>query len=367
MTPLPPLLSWPEIQMRLERIFPEGTPQRPWLVRDVCAKTVFTMLYVGAVEGRNVYLAPKHVYRMSDKQAFLATDAERRHYQVDCLKPKYQSIGVPWYADNTREPIRDETLREALAPVGAVAQLGQLATTSNKPRHYLVANFAALLHPGITGTELEVEIEAWRRHHLSDAARMRTAVVAASAASTSAVPVQLPDGTRRLIEAGPTQQIALKFFEAFIPRFLAKPHVVILSQSATKQPIADEVFARRIGLNIDASRLLPDLIVVDIAEPDVLLVFVEFVASDGPINFQRQQALLELVPSLSRHQVAFVTAFVDRSLAPFPAKFQDIAWNSFVWCAAEPEQLIALFGEETGSSLKLSHVIRAMHRKPFPG
>jgi hypothetical protein len=363
MTPLPPLLPWPDIQLRLERIFPEGTPQRPWLVRDVCAKTVFTMLYVGAVEGRDVYLAPKHVYRMSDKQALLTTDAERRHYQVDCLKPGYQAVGIPWYADNTREPIRDETLREALAPVGAVAQLAHLATTSNKPRHFLLADFAALFNPSLAGAQLEAEIESWRRHHLTDAARMRTAVVAAAAASESAVPVQLPDGTRRLIEAGPTQQIALKFFEVFIPRFLAKPHVIFLSQSATKQPIADEVFARRIGLNI-TSRLLPDLVVVDIAEPDALLVFVEFVASDGPINHQRQQALLELAPNLPRHQLAFVTAFVDRSFAPFPAKFPDIAWNSFVWCAAEPEQLIALFGEDSASSLKLSHVIRAMHRQP---
>ena len=44
----------------------------------------------------------------------------------------------------TREPIRDETLREGLVATGAVTERTDLATTSSKPRYASKANFAAL-------------------------------------------------------------------------------------------------------------------------------------------------------------------------------------------------------------------------------
>lgn len=358
--PLPFLLTWPEIQQRLELVFPDGTPQRAWLIRDVCAKTVFAMLYVGATEGRDVFLAPKHVYRMSDKQADLVTDVQRTHYAVDCLTPGFQSNGKQWFADTSREPIRDESLREGLVPVGAVGARQGVPTTSNKPRYFLFGDFAALFSPNLSAIELEARITAWQTKHLTKAALIRAKLIAASNASTTAVSVRLPDGTTRHIEAGPTQQIALQFFEVFVPRFFTAPHVVFFSQSGNKQPIADEVFAKTLGLNINASELLPDLIIAE-THPELLLVFVEFVATDGPINPRRQTALAGLVPHLQPHQVAFVTAFVERAKAPFRSKFAELAWNSFAWCAAEPEHLIALFDSRPSQSLKLTQLVRAMH------
>jgi len=189
---------------------------------------------------------------------------------------------------------------------------------------------------------------------------MRAQVIAAAASSTDAVGVRLPDGTTRLIEAGPTQRIALKFFEVFVPQFFSAPHVLFLSQSATKQPVADELFAKKLGLDINASKLLPDLVIAE-TKPELILVFVEFVATDGPINARRRQALADLVPALAKDQVAFVTAFVERAKAPFPAKFSELAWNSFAWCASEPEQLVALFDESPGQALKLSQLVKAMN------
>lgn len=358
--PLPPLLSWRQVQKRLDVVFPPGTAHREWLVRELCAKTVFSMLYIGAVEGRDVFLGPKHVYRMSDKQAALASDAQRAHYAVDCMRPKFQSNGSQWYADNTREPIRDESLREGLVPVGAVGTKAGLATTANKPRYFLYDDFAALFDPDLTEERLTNAIEAWRKKHLTASALMRARLVAAADASKEAVGVRLPDGTTRLIEPGRTQPITLKFFEVFVPQFFNAPHVIFLSQSATKQPVADEVFAKQLGLDINASKLLPDLIIAE-TEPDLVVAFVEFVASDGPINPRRQKALADLVPNLGREQLAFVTAFVERAKAPFPKKFKEVAWNSFAWCAAEPEQLIALFDESPGRTLKLSHLVKAMN------
>ena len=56
--PLPPLLPIPDIHRRLQIIYPEGTTSRNYVTREMAAKTVFVMLYIGAVEGTERWLRP---------------------------------------------------------------------------------------------------------------------------------------------------------------------------------------------------------------------------------------------------------------------------------------------------------------------
>src|SRR5438132_1684651 len=118
---LPPLLDVEEIHRRLQRIFPEGTPQRNFCTRLVAARTVFSMLYVGAVEGTGMWAAPRHVYRMGGSQAALRTDEERETY-IEMMRRSGRKYPFTdrWFEDNTRESIRDETLRDGLVRLGAV-------------------------------------------------------------------------------------------------------------------------------------------------------------------------------------------------------------------------------------------------------
>ena len=44
---------------------------RNYVVREIAAKTVFVMLYIGAVEGAECWLRPDQVTRMTDAQAVL--------------------------------------------------------------------------------------------------------------------------------------------------------------------------------------------------------------------------------------------------------------------------------------------------------
>ena len=75
--PLPQFLPVPEIHERLQTIFPGGTANRNYVTREIAAKTVFVMLYVGAVENAECWLRPDQVTRMTDAQAALSADAHR--------------------------------------------------------------------------------------------------------------------------------------------------------------------------------------------------------------------------------------------------------------------------------------------------
>jgi len=348
---LPPLLDISEIHRRLQVIFPEGTPQRGYCTREMAARTIFVMLYIGAIEGSGLWMGPKHVYRMGDAQSGQREDAQRRSYMTAVEKPGFVAPVDRWFQDNTREPIRDETLRDGLVRVSAVVTRTGLATTSSKGRYALQTGFAALFDPALKDEPLQTAITAWQDRSLSAGALARVRLQQRSAtAAQSKILVRLPNGETRQMEAGPSSVITKAVVEVFAPRFLSDAAVLWISESGNKVIQRDDILAQSLGLKIETDKLLPDTILVDLTPAEPLLVFIEAVATDGPVTEARRGALIELVTAggFKASQIAFVTAFQDRNAAAFKKAIPNLAWGSFAWCVSEPEHLIALDGTSPG-------------------
>jgi hypothetical protein len=344
--PLPPLLSVSKIRERLLLIFPEGTPNRSYCTREMAATTVFSMLYVGAVEGER-WLSPKQVYHMSDRQAVLTDDDDREVYAAASLKPGFRSRFKRWYADNSREPIRDETLRDGLVRIGAVNIKHGVPTTSPKGRFSLEGAFAALFDPNVAELDLDKAIAAWQKAHLSPSAIARIEIIREGhVGAKDKVLVKLPSGESRMMEAGPSSLITKGVVEEFAPQFLVAPAVVWISESGNKVVHRDDQLAQRIGLRIDPDKTLPDMILADVGTHDLYLVFVEVVSTDGPIDEARKQSLLSIAVDggYAPDHVKFLTAFMDRASGVFRQCLPRLAWGSFAWCASVTQHLIALNG-----------------------
>src|ERR1700722_1760815 len=99
---LPSLPDVEVIRARLQVIFPEGTPGRARCTGLATARTIFVMLYVGAIEGGE-WLAPKYVYRMGNTQALKTSEVERADYLAAVKKPGTPEPPDRWYRENTRE------------------------------------------------------------------------------------------------------------------------------------------------------------------------------------------------------------------------------------------------------------------------
>jgi len=348
---LPPLSDVNAMRRRLQAVFPEGTPQRGYCTREMAARAVFVMLYVGAVEGAGLWIAPKHVYRMGDRQSRKRKDKDRGDYFVAVEKPGFVAPADRWFQDNTREPIRDETLRDGLVRVGAVVARSGLPTTSSRGRYALQSGFAALFDPALKDEPLEAAITAWQDRHLSAGALARIRLQQRSAtAAQSKILVTLPNLETRHMEAGLSSVITKAVVEVFAPRFLGDAAVLWISESGNKVVQRDDQLAQSLGLKIETDKLLPDMILVDLAPKEPLLVFIEIVATDGPITEARRDALLELGSGagFKATQMLFVTAFQDRDAAAFKKAVPNLAWGSFVWCLSEPEHIIALDGTVAG-------------------
>ena len=345
---LPPYIDRAAIHARLPLIFPEGTPNRTYCIREMAASAVFVMLYIGAVEGANRWLAPKHVMRMTAEQAGISDNDARAAYGKDAMKPGFKVPGTRWYEENSREPLRDETIRQGFINNNAVAERPGLPTTSGLPRYALKAGFVALFDPALRDNKLVEAIAAWQEANLSAAALARVALLRRGAVTTGeGVLVTFPNGETRRMAAGPSSTISKAVIEEFAKRFLRRPAVLWLSESGAKIVARDDELAASLKLKITADRNLPDSILVDLGGPGakgVLLVFVEVVATDGPITAQRQQAFLKIATNagFTPDRVAFVTAYLDRSHAAFKRTVPELAWRSFAWFAAEPAQIIVL-------------------------
>ncbi len=360
MASLPPYVTRELIAERLPIIFPEGTPNRTYCVRELAASTVFTALYIGAVEGSGRYLAPVHVYRMTNEQAAMSDKADRENYANGVLRKNFQAPGTRWYADNTREPIRDETLRDGLVAVGAVLRREDLPTTSGNPRYALRSAFAALFDPILEGALLEKAIGDLPTQHLSKSALARVSIIRAgvAAASDAGLLVTFPNGETRKLAPGPSSVISKAVVEIFATRFLTVPAVLWLSESGNKVVARDDRIASSIGLKIEADKNLPDLILADLGPTEPLIVFAEVVATDGAITKRRQEAIYAMTDSagFERSQIAFLTAYQDRESAGFRKTIANLAWNSFAWFASEPDKIV-MFRSGDRSAMRLSELV----------
>jgi hypothetical protein len=292
---------------------------------------------------------------MGQKQAGRQADKEREDFDRAVMTPGFVPKYKSWYADNFRESIRDETLREGLVEMGAVVVRSGVPTTSGRGRYALKTDFADLFDPGCEGENLDSRIEAWRKKHLSPEARARLQIVHhGRTLSQHAVTVTLPNRESRNMQTGISSEIAKQVIEVFAPRFLADPAVIWISESGNKVIQRDDKLARAIGLEIRPERALPDIILADVTQP-LLLVFVEVVATDGAIVPSRRKALLELAAEsrIEPRHVLFVTAFLDRDQSAFRKAISNLAWGTFAWIASEPHSIIALDGASPQGITKL--------------
>ncbi len=341
---LPPLISIEEIQKRLGIIFPESFPDRGILVGAMCARVIFVALYGGLIEEHKRYLRPSHVYLFTEDQARKITDEERYEWLSVCNKPGYRTPGKRWYADTSKEPIRDDLIRNQLLRLGIMGKLPGYATTASTPIMYLSADFSALFDPSISEQEMDAVAGAWRARHLDQATQQRMILKAQGLQQkTGDILIDMPDGARIRISAGPSSQIAKGLIEEFATRHLDSPAVLWLSASDKKAFPQFVEISESVGLKIDVTGTLPDLILADMKQP-IKFIFCEIVATDGAITDARKHELLAIVRGshVPENAVEFLSAFEDRESGPFKKNFSQLAVNSLVWFRTEPDLIVVL-------------------------
>lgn len=342
--PFPSLLPLSKVARRLDMIFPNAFPNRGILVGTMAARVIFVFLYGGFIEKQGRLLRPAHIYFFTNEQAKKTDDAERFSWISLTMKQGYRPKGKRWYADTSREPIRDDLMRNQLYAIGIIGKVPGYPRTSMLPIYYLSAHFAELFDPKLVGESLNSAIAKWQKAHLDPSVLKRMLLKAQGVhAQQGDVLVEMPDGSRMRLAPGMSSLIAKGLIEDFTKKHMEKPMVLWISASDKKAYPQFVELAASVGLKFDLNAELPDLILVDTGKHGIFL-FCEVVATDGAVTETRKKDLLTIVfqSNLPETSVQFLTAFEDREASAFKKNFSQLATDSLIWFRTEPDLLAAL-------------------------
>ncbi|WP_159391831.1 BsuBI/PstI family type II restriction endonuclease [Streptomyces viridochromogenes] len=360
---LPALLAdRDEYQARLAVILPPAVTGTTDSANPGAGALAFTMMYVGAIGDVNP-IRPSTAYWMGESLATHREDSVRTGYYSAALRSEKavlkfcQSMGFErgetWYAQHTREPLRDQTLR-SWSDHGVLRVDESVKTTSPRPRYTLDPEFAKLLDPALVGEELSEAIKAWQDKAFDPVALSRVDEVRRKAKGEVGVSVRLPDGTERQLSTGESSWILKGVIEKFCPRVMLEPRVLFISQSEEKARPEDIAFLKKIKMPLDAAKLLPDCLIVDLAEERGHFWFVEAVATDGPITESRKKEFIEWASKggLSAEKCRFLTAFEGRGYGPAKVALPKLASHSYSWYLDEPDMVLTWDGlpDDPGST-----------------
>lgn len=245
-----------------------------------------------------------------------------------------ENYGKP-YAPNTRETFRRHVLHQFVQ--GRIADYNpnepQLPVNSPKA-HYAISEKALAVVKVYNTKKWKPSVEAF----ISQVGTLTQAYE--KERSMQLVPVTL-EGKRIKLSAGKHNEVQAAVVEQFAPRFAGGAKVLYLGDTAKKDLHVDRQNLEKIGIPITEHSKLPDVVIYD--EEREWLFLVEVVTSHGPVSPKR---MLELEEFLKDSKVGkiYVTAFPDKS--EFKKHIADIAWETEVWIADNPEHMIHFNGDK---------------------
>lgn len=153
------------------------------------------------------------------------------------------------------------------------------------------------------------------------------------------VPVKV-NGVDFTFSPGEHNILQQKIVEEFLPRFGQGSNVLYLGDTADKMLVYDKAKLQELGFSDLEHKILPDVIAYTETRNWVYLI--EAVYTSGPVSNKRKLDMKNLISGCSAG-IIYVTAFLD--IVTFRKFSTNIAWETEVWIADEPDHLIHFNGD----------------------
>jgi hypothetical protein len=238
------------------------------------------------------------------------------------------------YAPNTRETFRRQVLHQLVQAriVDYNPDIPDLPV--NSPRaHYAISNEALEVIQSYGSADWNNKLSAFinsvgKLSEIYDKARVM-----------QMIPVIIK-GKEYKLSAGKHNVIQAAVIEEFAPRFAPGAKVLYIGDTAKKDLYVDSKTLEKIGIPITEHSKLPDIVIYD--EEKEWLFLIEVVTSHGPVSPKRVLELEDFLKDCKIGKV-YVTAFPDKT--EFRKHIADIAWETEVWIANNPNHMIHFNGD----------------------
>lgn len=161
------------------------------------------------------------------------------------------------------------------------------------------------------------------------------------------IPITLPSGAEIKLSPGKHNQLHADIIHEFCPRFIGKGgKVLYIGDTASSRNEGGKLMVLEteqldaLGVPPMSHDKLPDVVVYD--EKHKWLFLIEAVTSHGPISPKRWIELEKALQHCNLGRI-YVTAFPD--IGEFRKNAADIAWETEVWIAENPDHMIHFNGD----------------------
>jgi hypothetical protein len=155
------------------------------------------------------------------------------------------------------------------------------------------------------------------------------------------IPVKLPSGKPLELSFGEHNVLQKEIIEQFLPRFGSDCSVLYIGDTSNKSLHIEIEELKKLNFFELSHDELPDIIAY--CEKNNWLYLIEAVHSSGPMSEIRVHQLKKLLKD-SKAELIFVTAFLNR--AEFRKWVMDVAWETEVWIADNPDHMIHFNGHK---------------------
>jgi BsuBI/PstI restriction endonuclease domain/BsuBI/PstI restriction endonuclease HTH domain len=155
------------------------------------------------------------------------------------------------------------------------------------------------------------------------------------------IPVKLPNGKPLELSLGEHNILQKEIIEQFLPRFGSDCIVLYIGDTSNKSLHIDTEELKKLNFFELSHDELPDIIAF--SKKNNWLYLIEAVHSSGPMSETR---VLELKKMLKKckAELIFVTSFLKRT--DFRKWMLDVAWETEVWIADNPDHLVHFNGHK---------------------
>lgn len=157
----------------------------------------------------------------------------------------------------------------------------------------------------------------------------------------SKVEVTLPSGGQLTFSAGEHNDLQKAIIEDFLPRYGFGAEILYIGDTADKYLYLEKEKLEKLNFFEISHEELPDVIAY--SKKKNWLYLIEAVHSSGPISEIRLLQLQKLTKNC-KADIVYVTAFLNRP--KFRQFIADIAWETEVWIADNPDHLVHFNGDK---------------------
>jgi hypothetical protein len=239
------------------------------------------------------------------------------------------------YAPNTRETIRDESVKYYVESGMLVRNpdMPSRPVNSAKTVYRIETNALELFRS--FGTELW---EGKLAGYLAARESIRSELVRHR--ELARIPVTIGSGITVSLSPGGQNPLIKNVIENFCSRFTPGAEILYIGDAEGKFLQYEKRQLYELGIEIDAPEKMPDVVAYYSAKN--WLVLIEAVTSAGPVDGKRRFELKKLFKG-AKAGLVFVTAFETK--AALRSFLGQISWETEVWIADNPDHLIHFDGE----------------------